>query len=624
MIDPYQLHVDVFDASGNKVGTGPLLTATQFSITRELDGVGSFNLNFPASDYQVVSELVNERRIEVYTFSPLRDERVLIGSGIARNLSFQKNAGGETLVVSGPDRLDELKRVNTWIKWEQSLTTIATIFEQLVALDANWTASLTGFAGTNDQNIRLDGLSALAGLQELTKRTGIHFRLSTDGGRTIEGGAFGDDSGVTLTSAPSQIFYEMNTRENTGLFESITLQFQSEEVVNTIVPLGPGDFEAALNLAYSTRTSPYTITSFVANGITLYKLTDAASVTLYGAIEKMLETGVSAISNSEQDLINAANASYDLAATFLQRYSVKQEVFSVTVRNLGTSLKPGQKVRVVYGGFAYDKEGNPAKWLDINDDYWVLQVTERFDLSGRVQDLQLSNVDIPMRNGARIVIGELERIKIGNVIVKPYLSKDTISFPPESIDSTNEVVLPFAFGAYTRNINQVILRVWTRPFRVNVTGAAAGGDHVHRVFRYQGVDPGAGIRDLMQHRIAPGTTYGSSIIERNTSSTSDIYTYDASGDHTHDMVYGIFDDTETPTDIEFYVDQGSGGTPISGGPYATLGEELELEIDITSEFSQTSFAGQHYITVACDSGQGLIIAQIEIRETISSIKTTGI
>lgn len=636
MDSQYQIYVEVLDASGNKVASGPLMSAMSASITRELDGVGSVSLAFPAEDYAVVSALTNERRVEIYVWdSNDAAGKRLLGSGIMRKIGFSQDAGSAVLVANGPDSLDELKRVNTWLAWVKDNTAVATIFGNLVSLASGWTSDTSGITGVSALSIRLDGVSALAGLQALCKQKGIHFRLGD--GKEVEGGLFGADSGVRLVAAEDRVSVELYDNNTMGVFERLYWNYDSEQVVNTIVPLGPGDFEAALTLKHSTRTTPYTIQSMVKNGVTLYYLADSTSVTAFGTIEKMMRaTGVSALSNSEADLENAANALYDVAATFLQRYSVKQEAYSVTIRNITQNLKPGQKVRLTYQGFAYDIDGNPVKWVSLDDSYWILQVRERFDLSGRVIDLQLSNVDIPLTDGARMVIGELDEIKMQNIVVKPYLSKDTISFPAESIDSSNDVVLPFAFGAYTARVNQVILRLWTRPFRTNVTGAesggavetssAAGGDHNHKMFSQTTVSgfPGTSLEPLLAKNGSGGATVYVKFEKNN--STDDIWTDGGSGDHTHDIsisshthapIYGIYDDTDTPVDVEIYVD--GSGTAVGSGPYATLGEELALEIDITDEFSETTFQGQHTITVTCASGQGLVIAQIEVRETIQSI-----
>ena len=45
-----QIRIDVYDADGNKLGEGPIRTATAVSITRSLDGAGSITIKCPARD----------------------------------------------------------------------------------------------------------------------------------------------------------------------------------------------------------------------------------------------------------------------------------------------------------------------------------------------------------------------------------------------------------------------------------------------------------------------------------------------------------------------------------------------------------------------------------------------
>lgn len=465
-----QLFVNVLDSNGDLVV--PLATAMSASLTRELDGPGTVTVTFPAEDAAAALNITNEQQINIYVFdddTTAPNGKRLLGSGIVRNVTYSINAGTATITITGPDVLDGLKRWNTWIRWTRDQQTVQTIIANLVAIASGggWTSDTTDVPSLNNLSVRFDGTSVLKALQSLVKQVGIHFRLGD--GLEVEAGDFGNDSGITLLQAGPQVDYDMYDLD-VGVYEWLSLVYESEELVNRIVPLGPGDFEAALTLEKSTRSSPYTISNFTTNGLTHYYLEDSTSVTAYGRIRKVLLTGVAALSNSQADQVNAANASYDLAAAFLQRYSVIQQVFTVTVRNLKTNLKPGQKVRVIHKGFAYDENGAAVKYLDINADYWVLRVTERFDLSGRVVDLQLSNVDIPITGGARIVIGELEQIRLGNVIVKPYLSKDTVSMPSVQIGSTLGATLLLYFDEYTRSVNQVILRVWERRNVGSATG----------------------------------------------------------------------------------------------------------------------------------------------------------
>lgn len=631
------IHIDVLDAAGNRVADGPIETAQSVSITRELSGMGTVSITVPAGDYDAISQLTNERRVNIYYWDePTKAAKKLIGSGIIRKFQHSRDASGDNLTVSGPDILNELDRVQTWLAYSENNATVAIILSNLIALASGWSADTSGLPALDPLSIRLDGSSVIKGFETVAKQKGIHFRLGE--GKEVEFGAFGDDSGLILSGGFNQIYPQLFGNEAVTLLQRLTLEYDSEALANKIVPLGPGDAEAALNLKHSTRTTPYTIQNMTVNGQTLYYLADATSISEFGAIEKMLRaSSVAALSNSEADLENAANALYDVAVNWLQRYAVQQEVFRVSLKNVKQNIKPGQKVKLEYQGWAVDDDGEPVRWVNIRDDYWVMAVTERLELQGRVVDLQLSNIDRVQMDGAKMVIGALDEIETQNTIVKPYLSMYMQPFPQESIDSSHDVILPFEFGDYVARLNQVILRLWTRPFRSNVTGAAsgggttssAGGSHRHRMFQHTTTynwSPGtytktwdmrcktnnAGAAD--QSVLFPANADpGSSEFWTDTADGSHTHAIDA---HTHDLDYGIYDDTDTPVDVQIYVD----GDLVSGGPYAPSGGDLELEIDITSMFSETGFQGSHEIMIECGSGQGLVFGHLEVRQTIQSIR----
>ena len=96
--------VDVEDAAGNRVGSGPITTATNWEHTPRLDAAGSFSFAMPASDPKAA--LLQHKRIA-------RCRAVIggvvadLGAGIIDEINV--DAGDPTmLTVSGPDILAEL------------------------------------------------------------------------------------------------------------------------------------------------------------------------------------------------------------------------------------------------------------------------------------------------------------------------------------------------------------------------------------------------------------------------------------------------------------------------------------------------------------------------------------
>lgn len=597
--------VDVYNAAGERQGDGPITSAQGVIATRVLDGVGSLSLVIPAGDERALELLVNERRIKVWGFEEGAARR-LIADGIVRTFEFSDSDTGQRLAISGPDSLDELKRVQTWLAWQQDDQTPATIAAALVALASGWTANTGDLAALENLSVRFDGASALKALQAVVQQKGVHFRLEAD--HAIKFGAFGEANGLKInqvSSAPSELL----TNDDVLLIDTLQLTYDSESVVNRIVVLGPGDVEAALSLKYATRTTPYTVQSMVKNGLTLYYIEDTESIEQYGAIEKVFQaSNIAALSNSTADIENAANALYDLAAAWLERNAVRQEVYKVALKKARENIKPGDTVWLDYRGWAVNEAGERVKWVTLRDDYWIISVAERIGLEASTVDLELSNVDQAIANEADIVLGAISDLQVRNVTVKPYLSKDTLNPPAEAIDSSHDVEFPLTFGDYTARLNQVIFRLRTRPFRT----LASGGDHNHRMFAITSPTGFPATSD--QPFLARDGDGGATLyckFESN-SSSKDVWTQSGSGD----LDFGIGDDTSTPVSISIYVDD----VLVESG-LAPSGGNLDYDVDITSYFSETGFQGSHTIKVTCASGQGLVIGEIEVRETIQAIAT---
>jgi hypothetical protein len=613
-----RLLIDVKDASGNKIGEGPVMSAQGCTIGRELSATGSIFVSVPIADERALSLMTNKRRLAIYGWDTPGDERRTLGTGIIEEPSFNFSDGQFRSGFSGPDYLGELKDANTWIGWKQDNVAPGTVITALMTwantelgLTSGWSAEVGDIAGYDPISVRFDGVSVLKALQAVVDQIGCHFRLSGD--RSISVGPFGDASGLRVLQ-PQHVPQELLGNDDVILVDQLTITYKSVDIVNRIVVLGPGDAEAALTLKLATRTTPYTVQSMTRNGITLYYIEDAASIAAYGVIERTFQAkNIAALSNSTADLTNAANALYDLASAWLQRNAVLHDVYKISVKKTKANILPGQTARVDYKGLAYDEQGNPVKWVNLADDLWVISAAERVGLESSNVDLSLSTVDKAIMNEADVVIGMLEDLRIGGVVVKPYLSKDTINPPAEAIDSTHDVEFPLAFGNYTTKINQVIFRLRTRPFRT----LASGGDHRHRVGNYITTSgtPNVQRRFVVAGNASGGNAFSIFLDALSTDPATDLYTFDSSGD----LTFGIGDDTSTPVNINIYVDD----VLVESG-LAPAGGNLEHEVDITSYFSETGFQGDHTIKITCGSGQGQVIGEIEVRETIQSIAAVSI
>lgn len=626
-----RLWADVVDANGRKVGEGPLTSLTSAQVTRALDGAGSVRVEAPLADERAKRLLTNERRIRVYAEEGGVTRE--LGRGVIREVRVQAGAGGWTLSADGPDSLDELKRVSVLLAREYLNRTPDAIAQALAGL-AGWT--LTGDALSNILSVRYDGVSVLKALQLLAEQQGLHLRLG-ERPRVVEFGQFGTDSGLVLIN-PTMAEAALEGTHEVALIERLSIVQSTEAAANWLLPLGAGEGVAQLTLAKATRSGRYDIRSTTGpDGTTLYYLADDASIAEYGVIQKVgVYRNIAPVTNSDGDVVNAANALYDAAAAWLARGSKRQDTYRVSLRKTRASVRPGDRVRLLYRGVV-ERDGEPFTYLDVDDRFFVLKVSERVDLGGVVTELEISTVDRYQQDAAQLVIGALEAIEIRNVFVQPYPTRMGF-YSHEAIDSTHPVKVPVSITDATLDLTRALVRMSTRPMRSTVTGAAAGGgatssaggDHRHRMFVENGTPPPSGSQRRFLVRIWNGISFnqGQVILNSNEGAGVDLYTYDASGDHTHTvpdhthaLQYGVFDDTQHPQGIRLFIN-GVDRTVELGGPWAPSNAAVEIELEI-SQYLINAVGGlrrTHTLEWRCTSGRGEIDTEVELLDVIQPIR----
>jgi hypothetical protein len=637
---------DVFDNNYNRLGDGPVTAIKSASFRRAFDGAGTFNMSLVGTHEQALTLLTNERRVRIYGTTLDGTARVL-GDGIIRQRNITEQSGGVTLQVSGPDALDELKRANTLLA-RTYRDTVQNVVNNLLAFATGWTATVDASIASNTIDVRYDGVSVLAALQNIADRYGYHLRLSSSTARTLEISEFGDDNGLRISKI------EVVTTETIQNSELLMVQRlsqgqTSEQIYNWLLPIGAGEGTAALTLEKSTRTSPYTIQSTTAgDGRTLYYISDASSISTYGTIQKVGQfKEIAPAGNTNTDIVAAANALYDAAVEDLQRHTQQQEQYSVTVKNVQQTIQPGDKIHVDYKARVQTESGF-VDYLSIRDDFWILDVNESVSSSGTSATLTISNVDQRVTTPAEQMMNAIEQINLRNL--QPTTTGSVRSYVYyEDMDGSNSVTIPVEFTNTTLLLQQIRMRIQTRPLRANVTATASGGgstetsagggDHRHRMFRWVGYTSGT-FTTGAEYIVNAGPPFSGdlTIFAPYLGATADLYTEGASGththditipDHTHDMTYGIFDNTGvTPVAVTVSVN----GTDLTNDLFgqATLapsGGFINRVADVTelTDAIQNASGGLrqvHDIEVACTSGQGRVQVTIEVYEITQTIIIT--
>ncbi|MDZ4769061.1 MAG: hypothetical protein SGJ24_08040 [Chloroflexota bacterium] len=604
-----RLWADIHDSTGARLGDGAI-ALRDASVTRVLDGVGTIAFSVPYSDSRAISLLQNERGCQLYIErgGTVRE----IGRGTIRKLRVEVADGELLATVTAPDDLDGLTRVSTKLRRKYSAQSVTAIASDLVSLVGGWTVSASG-GGTTDA--RFDGVSVFKALLSLAEHQGLHVRAGTTP-RSVELGAFGASSGLRLVNAAA---LSGDLDGSVGLIESIRVEQDSEAVCTRLYPIGAGIGEAWLTIERATRNLPYTRQVVNINGIDQHFLEDFAAVAQYGVIEKMGRfADIAPLSNSAADLENAANALYDIAAAWLARYCVRQDVYRVTVRALDQTLRPGDRIRLVYNG-AVERDGARAQYLDTDGDFWITEVTERFGVGGAACDLVLSSIDRHAGSSAAIVIGALEDLEIDGVSVKPYLNRVAWVFD-RVIDPLFPAIVPVRLTDATQRLNRCLVKIRTRAFISTVQASVNNTTHRHTLITN---DPGytgpyywrpvyaydsaseTGVRLLLPISVETSAF----ALQTGTETDEDFITLD----------YGLQQDTQTPAGLRITIN-GTDRTTALGGPWLTGGGAGAFEIDVTDFLAAESLLQQeHLIRIECESGQGEVEIAIEVYETIQSI-----
>ena len=96
------------------------------------------------------------------------------------------------------------------------------------------------------------------------------------------------------------------------------------------------------------------------------------------------------------------------------------------------------------------------------------------------------------------------------------------------------------------------------------------------------------------------------------------FSFDLSG--ALSAVYGIYQDTLYPTTISVYIN-GTDRTTALGGPWASGGASVDVELEITDYLAQATggLRQNHTVQFRCSSGQGEIEAEIDMLVSIQAI-----
>jgi hypothetical protein len=476
---PLRLRADVYDSAGNRLGAGPIAVVLAASYRMELDRIGSFSFDIPAHDKRAAL-LAQGNEVRIY-----REGEGLVFRGLVDRATRLVSADGSlVLQVSGSSIARRLAWQNTLLGRTFDGSTLASAVGTLLT-GSGWSPGSLDTPATT-LLARFDGLPLWAALGKLAEVFRLHVREDL-WDEEVDVGAFGAIGGVVLQNVEA---ISPTLRENRRLAPVAGLRVleESADIWNRIIPFGAGEGVNKLDLRSATRSSPYAVQSAIGpDGRTCYFLEDAASVAAYGRRTRVL-SGKDALplANSLAGFTAAANALYDVAATWLARHKDPRTAYEVEVvglRHLDEDGVPlfqvGDRLRLVYRGIAQRSDGTREAWLSVDANLWLMGFERSFRDDGSDSwSLTVATVDRHEEDETSRLAEVFEGMHALNVSLRPYTYREIHGPERRSVDAAHNVTFVVDYDANVSYLHQALLSVAVKPVRTNATGASSGGGNV--------------------------------------------------------------------------------------------------------------------------------------------------
>jgi hypothetical protein len=472
------LYAEVADGLGYRVGAGTVNSAISLSVRRRLDEIGSFSFEIPISDTQSVAILQFQRTVTFWVSENGYSRRLVSGA-----ITRIQHTANRTVRYECIDELHELHRISTLLARVYANTTVQFEVNALLALvPGGWTANISSQFASLIRDDRFDGASVFKAIKGLVRNIDAHMRTSMTTGRVLEIGAFGERIPLLITNVDSGRQELLDNRE-IALITSIALIRESEDIVNSIIPLGAGEGEAALDLRRANATTFYSRRSLNVINKPIYLLEDLTSIGLYGLAQKVVQfQDIAPTSNSVSAATIAANSLLAAAGAYLRKNAFPTYAVRASLSKCPQTIRPGDQVRVTYNGMLESEYGKPDRYLSINQDMFVIGVNETFSASGApTVSLEMDTIDRPLEDAVDSIINTVEAVQLRGL--KPSTSMTAVTFSQKDavrsetpLNSNYSKRARFTFRANEFFLNLLRVEVQFRTFPLFATAAAGQED----------------------------------------------------------------------------------------------------------------------------------------------------
>jgi len=454
--------VDIEDASGNRIGKGPL-RGSQFRHVARLSASGEFSFVVSVADPNLTA--LAEKRVAICKYVDRNGNLQIFGGGVADKIVRSIAADGSfTITVSGNDLARELtyRSVGT-LDLSAGGAGVSDGPDQVMALaPAGWminngTTLTNVYAGYDGETV----LNALIGIGE---HIGEHWRLGS--GRTVDW--IGPAS--TFVASGVRAVQHINnpvaaeTANEIALITSLEEVSDAADLITRVIPRGSGNGGVALTLAHVTDAAPTGYTLSTAGN---YIKRDA-SESSYGRIERVLDfKNIGPLSNTTADIQAAANMLMQASVEHLRRYGTPQKFYKVGLAKVGQMLQPGTTLRVVYrsildGVVKYDLDGT----------YIILEAEHAITPEGvSTTSVMISTIDRMPMTDSDYLARQAMTAKVLSAHQQLGASVDTFTYRDE-LDNSKGASFRFWLGDEYTSIQRAVMRFRIQPLRSTVKSVA--------------------------------------------------------------------------------------------------------------------------------------------------------
>lgn len=451
--------IDILDASGNKLGAGPLKNIMYLDTTQTLDRIGSLAFAIPANDPKAQDIAPGTQ------FDVVDEVDGYLGRYIYRKAVYSDEDGRGIITVDCWDALKELTRQIAGFGRNYQAENVEDIIADLIGDVAGWT--LDSATGLGVANVTYQGQTIYQAIEELAKRWGYHFRLG-ETAQELEFGVFGAlIPELRLVNLPGQNSAFDNATE-IGIVKRVRQTISDDELYNLIIALGAGTGASQLKLKDGEVGDAYTVDSRTRpNGLIETFIEDSPSQSSYGTREMVvLFDQIRPIANTTTAKNQAKSELLKNAEIFLERYKDPRiQLDNIEVLALRKAVKPGDKVFIRYK--ALDDDG--VLYIDIEGEYWVTQHRRTRSARGeRVSNLQLVNVDRAEKSDIDILADSVKGIRSEKLWIKPvpFRFSDTYTDTVQNADGdyqSKNALFTFTVDETVTELTRVILEIRTKP-----------------------------------------------------------------------------------------------------------------------------------------------------------------